>query len=91
MDLFNGLLLAPQIDAAFDRGFMTIDDAGRVIVSNLLGPAPRQILGLDKPLRVHRLDDKHRAFPAWHREHIFRRTAGLPKAPVGDTFACRSD
>ncbi len=71
LDVFNGLLLAPQLDAAFDRGFMTIDDAGRVIVSDLLDPTPRQVLGLDKPLRVHRLDDKHRAFLVRHREHVF--------------------
>jgi hypothetical protein len=27
LDLFNGLLLAPKLDAAMDRGFITIDDA----------------------------------------------------------------
>jgi hypothetical protein len=79
LDVFNGLLLAPHLDAAFDRGFMTIDDAGRVIVSDLLDPTSRHLLGLEKPLCVHRLDDKHRAFLAWHREHVFRRTTGLPK------------
>ena len=54
-------------------------DAGRVIVSDLLDPTSRHLLGLEKPLCVHRLDDKHRAFLAWHREHVFRRTTGLPK------------
>jgi hypothetical protein len=72
LDVFNGLLLAPQIDAAFDRGFLTIDDAGRVIVSDLLDPVSRSVLGLDKPLWVHRLVDPHRAFLAWHRERVFR-------------------
>ena len=72
LDVFNGLLLAPQLDAAFDRGFMTIDDAGRVIVSNLLDPGSRQVLGLDRPLWVQRLIDPHRVFLAWHRERVFR-------------------
>lgn len=58
--------------STFDRGFMTIDDAGRVIVSDLLDPVSRQVLELDRPLWVQRLVDPHRAFLAWHREHGFR-------------------
>ena len=80
LDVFNGLLLAPQLDAAFDRGFMTIDDAGRIIVSDLLDPASRSVLGLDRPLWVHRLVDPHRAFLAWHRERVFRGT-GIAAGP----------
>jgi hypothetical protein len=74
LDVFNGLLLAPHLDAAFDRGFMTIDDAGLVTVSDLLDPASRSILGLDRTLWVHRLVDPHRAFLAWHRAHVFHGT-----------------
>jgi len=72
LDVFNGLLLAPQLDAAFDRGFITIDDAGLVIVSDQLDPASRQLLRLDRPLWVQRLIDPHRVFLAWHRERVFR-------------------
>jgi putative restriction endonuclease len=72
LDVFNGLLLAPHLDAAFDRGFMTIDDAGQVVVSVALDPASRSVLGLDRPLWVHRLVDPHRAFLAWHRKRVFR-------------------
>jgi hypothetical protein len=72
LDVFNGLLLAPHLDAAFDRGFITIDDAGRVIVADALDPASRSVLGLDRPLWVHRLVDPHRAFLTWHRERVFR-------------------
>jgi putative restriction endonuclease len=74
LDVFNGLLLAPQLDSAFDRGFMTNDDAGQVIVSDALDPISRSVLGLDRPLWVHRLVDPHRAFLAWHRERVFRGT-----------------
>jgi len=72
LDVFNGLLLAPHLDAAFDRGFITIDDAGTVIVSDSLDLVSRSLLGLDRPLWVHRLADPHRAFLTWHRERVFR-------------------
>ena len=35
LDVFNGLLLAPHLDAAFDRGYITVADDGVVVVSNL--------------------------------------------------------
>lgn len=72
LDVFNGLLLAPQLDAAFDRGFITLDDTGQVIVSQLLNSTSRLILGLDEPLQVRRLDGQHLYFLQWHREHVFR-------------------
>src|SRR5262249_62061915 len=33
LDVFNGFLLAPHLDAAFDRGFFTVTDDGAVFVS----------------------------------------------------------
>lgn len=42
------LLLAPQLDAAFDRGFMTVEDDGRVVVSHLLSPEDRRLLWLER-------------------------------------------
>ncbi len=72
LDVFNGLLLAPQLDAAFDRGFITIADNGGVSVSDALGIESRRLLGLDAPLRLRSLSDGHRGFLPWHRERIFR-------------------
>lgn len=72
LDVFNGLLLAPQLDAAFDRGFITVADDGTVRVSSLLGEGDRLVLGLDRPLRVRALAEGHRFYLAWHAEHLFR-------------------
>ena len=33
LDVFNGLLLAPHLDAAFDAGFITVADDGAVVVT----------------------------------------------------------
>ena len=76
LDVFNGLLLAPHLDAAFDRGYFTVEDDGVVVVSGLLNDLERQQLGLDVSLRVRRLADGHRGYLQWHREKVFRRPAG---------------
>ncbi|WP_426751137.1 HNH endonuclease [Myxococcus sp. Y35] len=79
LDIFNGLLLAPHLDAAFDQGFITVSDAGDVVVSNVLSDEARRILGLHLPLRVDKLKDGHRRYLAWHRASVFGRHDGLPR------------
>ena len=66
-------LLAPHLDAAFDRGLITVADTGGVVVAAALGAEDRHLLGLDVPLRVRGLTDGHRAYLRWHRERVFRR------------------
>lgn len=73
LDVFNGLLLAPNLDAAFDGGFVTVMDDGGVELSVTLPVPDRAKLGLGPKLRVSRLAEGHRRYLQWHREHVFRR------------------
>jgi hypothetical protein len=75
LDIFNGLLLAPNVDAAFDRGLITVADDGDVLISAQLRSASRRALGLDAPLRVDGLASGHRRYLAFHRTHVFRTAA----------------
>ena len=75
LDVFNGLLLAPHLDAAFDAGFITISADGTVRVSDALPPGARSSLGLDGWLRVHGLHRDHERYLSWHRSRIFRTGA----------------
>ena len=76
LDVYNGLLLAPHLDAAFDRGFITVEDDGVVVVSATLDDTARCVLGLQQPLRVRALQEGHRTYLPWHRERVFRRGTG---------------
>lgn len=71
LDIYNGLLLAPHLDAAFDRGFITIDDDGAVIVSSLLDGSDCEAIAVNRPLRLAGMGDRHRHYLAWHRQMIF--------------------
>lgn len=72
LDIFNGLLLAAHLDAAFDSGFMTIAEDGTVLVSHALPSEARSVLGLEGALKVHGLHRAHDRFMPWHRAKIFR-------------------
>lgn len=45
LDVFNGLLLAPHIDALFDGGWISFSDQGDLLVSEALPSAARAQLG----------------------------------------------
>ncbi|MBM4360843.1 MAG: HNH endonuclease, partial [Deltaproteobacteria bacterium] len=73
LDVFNGLLLAPHLDAALDGGLVTLSDAGSLIVSSRLDSEARRLLGLDVPRRLRFVEPRHHPYLAWHREHEFER------------------
>jgi len=73
LDVYNGLLLAPHLDAAFDRGFITVEDDGRVVLSGSLNEESLRLLDLDRPHRVRPLHAEHRGYLTWHRERVFRK------------------
>jgi len=80
LDVFNGLLLAPNLDAAFDRGFITLADDGEVIVSEHLSDADRQALGLSVRLHITALSANHRNYLRYHRGRVYKQ----PEAPPQD-------
>jgi hypothetical protein len=73
LDVYNGILLAPHLDAAFDRGFITVQNDGAIVVGDALHADARAILGLDQPLSIRGLADGHRAYLPWHRDRVFQR------------------
>ena len=78
LDVFNGLLLAPHLDAAFDDGFITITGGGLVLVSSDLPPKARVLLGLHVPIRANGLTDAHERYLKWHRCRVFRSEGDAP-------------
>jgi putative restriction endonuclease len=72
LDVFNGLLLAPHLDALFDRGWMTLDQEGNVLLSAGLDAAARNALGVSERMRLDGLTDQHRLYLNWHRERVYR-------------------
>lgn len=73
LDVFNGLLLAPHLDAVFDGGFITVATGGQIVVTEQLGSDARRQLGIDGPLVVTGLRPQHEAYLTWHRDRVFKR------------------
>ena len=72
LDAFNGLLLAPHVDALFDGGWISFDLDGGVVLSPLLTASARRSLGVLTDWRIAGLTASHRPYLAHHKLHQFR-------------------
>ncbi|WP_201276090.1 HNH endonuclease [Methylotetracoccus oryzae] len=71
LDGYNGLLLLPTLDRAFDSGFISFDESGRILISPLL-QYPNK-LGIISDMEV-KLKPENQEYMKFHRENIFRET-----------------
>jgi predicted restriction endonuclease len=63
----NGLLLVANLDILFEKGFISFDDAGRMLVSKELSARDRRLFGL--PMKLRRKPDAgERRYLAQHRK-----------------------
>lgn len=72
LDVFNGLLLAPQLDALFDGGWISFDDDGAVCVAPKLTSTARALLHVQPDWRIRSVAAAHRPYLAFHRGRLFR-------------------
>lgn len=72
LDVFNGLLLAPHLDALFDGGWISFSDQGGMLVSKQLSATARAQLGIAPGWSIPGLKSTHMGYLAHHREHEFR-------------------
>lgn len=70
LDPENGLLLTANLDALFDRGMITFEDDGLLVLTPAIGEDVAAELRLPERLRKP-LSEKQRAYLADHRERIF--------------------
>lgn len=72
LDVYNGLLLAPQVDALFDGGWATFEPNGELRLAAGVGRKVIEALGLMQPLMTVRLSERHQSYLAFHRLHVFQ-------------------
>ena len=71
----NGLLLTPSIDHLFDRGFISFEDSGELIISPIAHEPSLNRMGVitDHLVNVGGFTDGQRHFLNYHRESVLLR------------------
>jgi putative restriction endonuclease len=72
LDGENGLLLTPSIDHLFDRGFISFEDSGQLIISPVAHGPSLQKMGIttDAPVNVGQFSEGQRQFLDYHRNSV---------------------
>ena len=75
LDVYNGLLLAAHLDAAFDAGLISFTDDGAILFSSQFAQEDRDALGIHDQLALWRVGGGHLTNLAWHRAHLLDASA----------------
>lgn len=70
LDVYNGLLLSPNMDALFDKGFISFSDTGEILISSQLTEDYMHLLGCSTSMRVN-LVPEHEKYFSYHRNNLF--------------------
>jgi predicted restriction endonuclease len=74
LDVYNGLLLNPGLDVAFDAGLITFLPTGEMLVSEYLSISDLPHLGIFVATqKIDHLKDEHTKYLNYHREYVFER------------------
>jgi putative restriction endonuclease len=73
LDGENGLLLTPSIDHLFDRGFITFENDGRLLVSAVAHKESLRRMGIpvDEVRNVGHFSEGQKRYLEFHRENLF--------------------
>ncbi|MCI9025196.1 MAG: hypothetical protein HFG92_12265 [Dorea sp.] len=72
LDVDNGFLMCPNHDKIFDKGYITFDDDGKIIISEKLAEKENDMVFLNVDSRMHiELTEGNKKYLKFHRENIF--------------------
>lgn len=69
LDPFNGFLLLPNIDKAFDMGYISFDEKGMILISKDLDDFG--LLGIKRSMQIN-IKDENIPYLEYHRTHVFK-------------------
>ncbi len=69
---FNGLLLIPDYDFLFDRGYITFKNNGDGIISQRLSPFARKVFDVNDDLQLRNVFSDNKEYLDFHRSEVFK-------------------
>lgn len=77
LDPFNGFLLSPVYDRAFDAGYITFTNKGRIVISIALGENV-SLLNIDELAKIENINPFSHGYLQYHRDNIFLDEKNAP-------------
>lgn len=71
LDVNNGLLLCPNHDSLFDKGYISFEESGKIMISKILDEVTRVFMNIDSSMKIE-LTEKQATYIKWHSQNIFK-------------------
>lgn len=71
LDPYNGLLLTPNLDSLFDKGFISFQNNGIIIISKRLTSKTCEFLNINPKIKLRETFEKNFPYLEYHREKVF--------------------
>ncbi len=72
LDADNGFLMCPNHDKLFDRGLISFDDDGKIMISSKLSETDRVYMNVRGNMQI-KLTDRNKEYLQYHRKKIYNR------------------
>ncbi len=72
LSVYNGFLLSANLDALFDKGYISFTDEGNIMISSILNNYDLSGLGITSDMKLRWIEPPHLEFLKYHREYIWK-------------------
>ena len=73
LDRYNGLLLLPNYDKLFDKGLISFEDNGKIIISPLIKEEEYKVLGISPNDKLFKVYPENKRYLEEHRRIVFHQ------------------
>ena len=70
LDIHNCLLMCPNHDKLFDRGYISFDDTGRILISEKLDDNNRMYMNITPTMKID-ITEENIKYIKYHRKNVF--------------------
>lgn len=72
LDIYNVFLLCPDHDIIYDKGYISFNDDGSIIISPKLSNKTKLLMNIKPDIKIA-LCEEHKKYLRWHRENVFKK------------------
>ena len=71
---FNGLLLCPNHDKLFDKGYISFSDEGQIMISSQLSDMDKIFLNVNDKMKIsdELISEEMKVYLYYHRTNVFK-------------------
>lgn len=71
LDVNNGLLFCPNHDSLFDKGYISFNKGGSILISDSIDEVTKVFLNTNETMWIE-LNEQQQKYMNWHRENIYK-------------------